>query len=105
MRDAVSEMSRKKLGVVCVVDDAGVLTGILTDGDLRRRMLVADAPLDGTAAEAMVRSPLTIGPDALAGEALKLMEQRKITSLPVVDPGGKLAGLIHIHDLWRTELF
>jgi arabinose-5-phosphate isomerase len=105
MREAVDEMSRKRLGVVCVVDDAGGLVGILTDGDLRRRMLVADAPLAGTAAEAMVREPLTITPDALASEALKLMEERKITALPVVSAGGKLVGLIHIHDLWRTELF
>ena len=68
-------------------------------------MLDVDAPLSGDADGAMTPDPLTIPPNALAGEALKCMEERKITALPVVDAGGKLLGLIQIHDLWRTELF
>lgn len=105
MREAVQEMSKKRLGMTCVVDGAGRLSGILTDGDLRRRVLRTPAPLDGAVAGAMVRSPQTIGPDALASEALRLMEERKITSLPVVGQAGELFGVIQIHDLWRTELF
>ena len=104
MEEAVQEMSRKKLGMTCIVDDGGRLAGVLTDGDLRRRMLAEPSPLEGSVADAMTRTPVTIGPGALATEALKIMEERKITSLPVVD-GDELAGLIQIHDLWRTELF
>jgi arabinose-5-phosphate isomerase len=105
MKDAVQEMNRKKLGMTCVVDDGGRLCGLLTDGDLRRRMLAAPDPLAGTVDEVMIRTPVTIGPEALATEALKMMEERKITSLPVVDASDELLGVIQIHDLWRTELF
>jgi arabinose-5-phosphate isomerase len=78
---------------------------VLTDGDLRRRLLAGGEPLAGAAAAAMTRAPQTIGPDALASEALRRMEERRITSLPVVGPEGRLLGVIQIHDLWRTELF
>ncbi len=105
MRDAVHEMSAKRLGMTCVVDADGSLAGVLTDGDLRRRMLRAERPLDGTAAEAMSRTPVTIAPRALATEALRAMEGKKITSLPVVDGARRVLGVIQIHDLWRTELF
>ena len=105
IEEAVQEMSRKKLGMTCIVDDDGRLAGVLTDGDLRRRMLAEAHPLRGNVAEAMTRTPVTIGPEALATEALKIMEERKITSVPVVDPNRSLLGVIQIHDLWRTELF
>jgi arabinose-5-phosphate isomerase len=105
LKDTVAVMDRYKLGMVCVTGRGGRLSGILTDGDLRRLLLKTDAPLRGTAGDAMVRKPVTILPDALATEALRSMEEKKITSLPVVDPEGKLAGVIQIHDLWRTELF
>ena len=105
MADAVQEMSVKGLGMTCVVDGAGRLLGILTDGDLRRRMLKSDRPLDGSVAEAMTRSPVTIAPEALAVEALRILEDRKITSLAVADAGSRLVGVLQIHDLWRTQLF
>jgi arabinose-5-phosphate isomerase len=105
MKEAVEEMSRKKLGMTCVVDEQGRLSGILTDGDLRRRMLAEARPLDGAVADAMIRTPVTVPPDALATEALKIMETRKITSVPVVGEDRLLLGVIQIHDLWRTELF
>jgi arabinose-5-phosphate isomerase len=105
LREAVEEMSRKRLGMTCVTDEAGRLAGVITDGDLRRRIVRASAPLAGTAAEAMTPSPVTIGAEALASEALQVMEQRKITSLPVTDRDRRLLGVIQIHDLWRTELF
>jgi arabinose-5-phosphate isomerase len=105
MREAVEEMNRKKLGMTCVVDDDGALSGILTDGDLRRWMLEVNEPLSGAVDAATTSQPTTISEDALATEALKVMESRKITSLPVVDAKQQLLGVIQIHDLWRTELF
>jgi arabinose-5-phosphate isomerase len=105
MADAVQEMSAKGLGMTCVVDSASRLVGILTDGDLRRRMLMSDRPLAATVAEAMTTRPVTIAPDALAGEALRILEDRRITSLAVTDAGLRLVGVLQIHDLWRTQLF
>lgn len=105
MPEALREMSAKKLGMTCVVDGEGLLAGVMTDGDLRRRMLRVEKPLQGTAQSAMTTTPATIGPDALATEALRILEERKITSLPVVDASRRLLGVIQIHDLWRTELF
>jgi arabinose-5-phosphate isomerase len=105
LADAVQEMSAKGLGMTCVVEPDGKIAGVLTDGDLRRRMLRHDKPLTGGVAEAMTRRPLVIGADALAGEALRLLEERKITSLAVVTADRTLEGVIQIHDLWRTQLF
>jgi arabinose-5-phosphate isomerase len=105
MQQAVEEMSARGLGMTAVVDEAGCLLGILTDGDLRRRLLNHATPLEGGVAEAMTRSPSTISPNALASEALRCMEERKITSLAVVDDDRQLVGVVHLHDLWRTELF
>ena len=105
MKEAVIEISNKRLGMACVTDGKGRLVGVLTDGDLRRRLVGTAEPLAGTVEDAMTSSPVTIGPDALASEALQLMEQRKITSVPVVDADLLLLGVIQIHDLWRTELF
>lgn len=105
MRETIAEMSAKRLGMTCVVDVDGRLTGVVTDGDLRRSMMRGSAALEGNAADAMTTSPTTIAPDAVASEALKMMEERKITSLPVVEDGGELLGVVHLHDLWRTELF
>jgi arabinose-5-phosphate isomerase len=105
LAEAVREISAKRLGMTCVVDGSGRLVGVLTDGDLRRRLLRTDRPLAGGVAEAMTTSPVTIAPDALAGEALRILEERKITSLAVVEPDRRLAGVLQIHDLWRTQLF
>ena len=105
MAEAVREMSDKGLGMTCVIDGDGRLAGILTDGDLRRRMLSSDRPLEGGVVDAMTRTPVTIAPGALAGDALRILEDRKITSLAVVGADGRLAGVVQIHDLWRTQLF
>ena len=101
MREALLSMSRQGFGVVGVTDDTGALAGVVTDGDLRRHM---DGLLTLTAAQVMTPSPRTIGPDALAQKALAVMNERKITSLFVVDPAGSRAavGLIHIHDCLRA---
>jgi arabinose-5-phosphate isomerase len=101
MRDVIYEMSRKGLGMTCVVDGDGALLGIITDGDLRRQMGKAATILEMTAADVMTKGPVTIAPGTLAVEALRLMEQRKITSVVVVDsPARRLAGVVHLHDLW-----
>ncbi len=105
MDATVREMSAKRLGMTCIVDRDARLVGILTDGDLRRRMLGVEQPLRGTAGESMTRIPKTIAPHALATEALRIMEENRITSLPVVDEARRVLGVIQIHDLWRTELF
>jgi len=105
MRDVIYEMSSKALGMTCVVDDGGQLLGIITDGDLRRHMEAADI-LKLTAGEVMTRGPVTVSPATLAVEALNIRERRKITSIVVVDNGRqRVDGVVHLHDLWRTELF
>src|ERR1700722_3549074 len=104
MPDVIYEMSRKKLGVAAVVDKEK-LVGIISDGDLRRLLEMRGKDvMDLTAGEAMTRDPKTIGADEFAATALALMEEKKITSLMVVDRAGKLQGIVHLHDLWSTEL-
>lgn len=106
MPDVIYEMSKKGLGMTIVVDDAGRLTGILTDGDLRRLMQQRGAATIGlVVGECMNRTPQTLPPGELAGSALRIMEERKITSLVVVDPERKPMGVVHLHDLWTLELF
>jgi arabinose-5-phosphate isomerase len=104
MRDVIYEMSSKKLGMTCVVDGGERLIGIITDGDLRRHMERADNILSLAAADVMTTNPVSIHGSMLAVEALNIMEQRKITSLVVADHT-RVAGVLHLHDLWRTELF
>jgi arabinose-5-phosphate isomerase len=103
MRDVIYEMSRKGLGMTAVTGE-GRLAGIITDGDLRRRMSDGSDVLALRAAEVMTRNPITIDRRMLAAQALLLMEQRKITSL-IVATEGVVEGVLHLHDLWRTELF
>ena len=104
MRDVLEVMSDKKLGMACVVD-AGRLVGVITDGDLRRHMLGASHLLDRTAADVMTRNPVTVDRTTLAPEVLNILEQRKITSVVVVDRHQQVEGVVQIHDLWRTEMF
>ena len=101
MTEALLVMSQKGFGVVGVTDAAGGLAGIVTDGDLRRHMA---GLLSLTAAQVMTANPRTIGPEALATKAVAIMQEKKITSLFVVDPEGsaRAVGLIHIHDCLRA---
>jgi len=104
MPDVIYEMSRKKLGVTAVVEGER-LVGIISDGDLRRLLEKRGKDvLDLTAGEAMTRDPRTIAAGEFAATALAVMEEKKITSLMVVDRVGKLQGIVHLHDLWSTEL-
>jgi arabinose-5-phosphate isomerase len=110
MADVMAEMSRKSFGMTCVVEAGDRLVGIITDGDLRRHMLAAQqgaAPsiLERRAGEVMTRNPVTVTRGMLAVEALRLMEERKITSIVVVGADQQVEGIIHLHDLWRTQLF
>jgi arabinose-5-phosphate isomerase len=104
MPDVIYEMSRKKLGVTTVVE-GDKLVGIISDGDLRRMLEKRGKDvLDLTAGECMMRDPKTIAAREFAATALAIMEEKKITSLVVVGGDSKLEGIVHLHDLWGTEL-
>ena len=104
MADVIFEMSSKKLGITTVQED-GRLCGVISDGDLRRLLeREGGAALSKTAGEAMNPHPRTIAGDELAAKALAILEERKITSLVVVDADGKGEGIVHLHDLWGVEL-
>jgi arabinose-5-phosphate isomerase len=105
MSDVIYEMTSKSLGMTTVTDERGALMGMISDGDLRRLLQKSPDPLKFTAGEVMSRNPKTIGENELATVALSKMEERKITSLVVVDAALIVVGVIHVHDLWRTELF
>jgi arabinose-5-phosphate isomerase len=104
MPAVIYEMSRKGLGMTTVTEGE-TLIGIMSDGDLRR-LLEAKGPdaLAMTAGEAMNPTPKTIAPDEFAARALSIMEEKKITSLVVIDPGRAVTGVLHLHDLWGLEL-
>ena len=104
MPDVIYEMSRKKLGVTAVVE-GDKLVGVISDGDLRRLLeKCGKDALDLTAGQCMTRNARTIVRKEFAATALALMEEKKITSLAVVDAKGKLEGIVHLHDLWGTEM-
>jgi len=105
MRDAIKTMSDRKLGMTCVVREDGTLAGVVTDGDLRRRLGRGENLLTMTVDGVMSQNPVTIGRQELAVAALNILEARKITSLVVVDAQNRVEGVLHIHDLWRTQLF
>ena len=104
MPDVIYEMSRKKLGVTAVLE-GDRLVGIISDGDLRRLLEKRGKDvMDLTASEAMTQSPKTIGAGEFAATAIAIMEEKKITSLMVVDRQDRLLGIVHLHDLWGTEM-
>jgi arabinose-5-phosphate isomerase len=103
MPDVIHEMNSKRLGMTCVVDDHDGLAGIITDGDLRRHLTNGGHLLDRKAADIMTARPVTVTGSMLAVEAIRVMEERKITSIVVVG-GGKVVGVVHLHDLWRTQM-
>ncbi len=104
MKDVVYEMSKKRLGITGVLDGDGRLAGVVSDGDLRRLLEREGERAWGTdAAGAMNRTPKTIASGAFATEALRLMEEKKITSLFIVGEDGRPNGIVHLHDLWGVE--
>jgi arabinose-5-phosphate isomerase len=105
MPDVFHEMSSKRLGMTVVVDEDGRLSGVFTDGDLRRLMSRTADVLTLIAGDVMMPNPITIRRDLLAVEALRKMETHKITSIIVTDDRGTVEGVVHLHDLWRLQMF
>ena len=105
LAEVVSTVSQKELGMTCVVDSADRLIGVITDGDLRRQLTHPETLSRRNAREIMTTSPQTIRASAMAVEALNQMERWRITSLVVVNDDNRVEGVVHLHDLWRTELF
>lgn len=105
MHDVIYEMSNKGFGITAVVNGDGVLQGVVSDGDLRRLLQRDEMVLRKTAGDSMKPDPLTISAGELASAALQIMEERKITSLFIVDGERRVEGIIHLHDLWGLELF
>ena len=105
MPDVIYEISSKGLGMACVVSSDGALRGIITDGDLRRHMVSATHLLERSAGEIMTTNPIAVAPDTMAAAALLILEQRRITAVVVVDASQHVLGVVHLHDLWRIEMF
>ncbi len=104
LKDAILEITEKRLGATCVVDDDGILVGIITDGDLRR-LLERDTDMKNLlAVDVMTRAPKVISPGILASSALAFMEEHKITQLIITDENNRPAGIIHMHDLVEAGL-
>ena len=105
MKDVLFEITGKRLGLTTVVDGDGRLVGMISDGDLRRQLeRHGHAFFDRAAGECMTRNPVVIARRELATAALDVMEARKITSLLIVDERGAVEGVLHLHDLWKTEM-
>jgi len=105
MKEVIYEMSKKGFGITAVVDNEEKLKGVISDGDLRRLLQKDELLLQKNAGECMKENPITIDEESLASEALKIFEEKKITSLFIKDSKEKLKGIIHLHDLWRVKLF
>jgi arabinose-5-phosphate isomerase len=105
MKDVLFEMTRKRLGLTTVTEEDGTLRGMISDGDLRRLMEKHGySLLDRAASDCMTRTPVLVGRRELATRALDLLESRKITSLLVANEQGHIEGVLHLHDLWKTEM-
>ena len=106
MDQVIYEMSHKGLGITAVVDGANRLAGVISDGDLRRLLeRRRERVLMLSAEQCMTSRPVTIEPDQLVVTALNLLEDKKITSLMVTDTENTFLGVLHLHDLWGTEMF
>jgi arabinose-5-phosphate isomerase len=104
MQDVIRVINKKKFGIAIVVKDKTEVVGVITDGDLRRLFLKGINFAKTQAMDCMTVDPLCIDEEKLAVEALKVMEDRAVTSLVVKDDANCLSGLLHLHDLWRTEM-
>jgi arabinose-5-phosphate isomerase len=106
MQAVLEEISRKKLGMTVIADDQNRLLGVITDGDLRRLLQQYGSDILNQSSEScMTPDPLTIAADELATRALSIMEDKKVTSLIIQNTDKSVAGIIHLHDLWRTQMF
>jgi len=103
LKEAIIEISSKRLGITTVLDDSGVVKGVITDGDLRRIIeREGEGMFSLTAGEVMTRNPKTISREALAAKALNVMERHSITALVVVDENNRPVGLLHMHDILKA---
>ena len=104
VQETILEMTSKRLGTTLILDSAGKLAGIFTDGDLRRLVEKNDNFMGKTAGEIMVASPKTVSKDELADKALNMLESFQITALPVVDSDNYPIGILHIHDILKRKI-
>jgi arabinose-5-phosphate isomerase len=108
LKEALEAMGRSRLGIACIVDSDQKLLGILTDGDIRRKLLKVQKPFSAffvdDALDHAIKSPITIQPTATLMQAIELMDQKQIWDLPVVEEGGKLVGLLHLHPVIKALL-
>ncbi len=105
MRDAIKEINRVQVGATLVVKKGNILAGIITDGDIRRYLMVREKIYQCHVEEVMTKDPKTFGPNSLASEALSLMEKTQITILPIVNPMRKVQGILHLHDILGKGAF
>ncbi len=107
-KEALDVMNEKKLGITCIVNEKNELKGILTDGDVRRKLVKIQKPLSSLfvddCIEHAIQSPVITSPDTSLKEAMSIMEQKQIWDLPVVDKSGKLVGLLHLHPVVQALL-
>lgn len=108
LKTTLETMARFRLGIAAIVDDAGKLAGVFTDGDIRRMLLRDQKPFPALFADDIIRhatrNPTVIGPDASLAHAIAVMEEKGIWDLPVVDGSGKLLGLLHLHPAIKAVL-
>ncbi len=107
-KEALEEMGRTKLGIVCVVDSNNILLGVLTDGDIRRKLLKVQKPFSAffidDALDHAIRNPITVKFDVLLKDSITIMEDKQIWDLPVVNDKGALVGLLHLHPAIKALL-
>jgi len=99
LEEAIEKIDRFRLGTILILRSDDTLSGIITDGDLRRLIAKKRPIFELTVEEAMTKNPRTVGPDSPTYDALNMMEQHQITVLPITDPGGKIHGILHLHDI------
>lgn len=108
LKTALEEMSKSRLGIACVTSPEGVLLGILTDGDIRRKLLTVQKPFSAFFGDDIIDhatpNPSTVHADDSLNSAVKIMEDKKIWDLPVVDSTGRLVGLLHLHPVVQALL-
>jgi len=108
LKEALEAMGRSNLGIACIVDERSHLLGILTDGDIRRKLLKVQKPFSAffvdDALVHSIRTPATIRPSSTLIESIELMGKKQIWDLPVVEESGKLVGLLHLHPAIRAVL-
>lgn len=108
LKEGLEEMGRQRLGIICITDTGGVLQGILTDGDVRRKLLEVQKPFSALFSDDVivhaVRTPLTVSPDMALRDAINLMEEKEVWDLPIVTDTGTLAGLLHLHPVVKLVM-